>query len=52
MNRKYKNYITEDLEYEESEYKNYLLYKKEKIERQKQRKNNRDKKYNNLEEGN
>lgn len=50
MNKKYKNYFTEDLEYEEYEYKNYILNKKEKIERQKERKNNRDKKYNNWEE--
>lgn len=52
MNKKYKNYSTEDLEYEKYEYKNYILNKKEKIERQKERKDNRNKKYNNLEEGN
>ena len=52
MNKKYKNYFTEDLKYEEYEYKNYILNKKEKIERQKERKDNRNKKYNNWEEGN
>ena len=52
MNKKYKNHFTEDLEYEEYEYKNYILNKKEKIERQKARKDNRNKKYNNWEEGN
>ena len=38
MNKKYKNYFTEDLEYEQYEYKNYILNKKKKIERQKERK--------------
>ena len=52
MNKKHKNCFIEDLEYEEYEYKNYILNKKEKIERQKERKDNRNKKYNNWEEGN
>ena len=49
MNKKHKNCFIEDLEYEEYEYKNYILNKKEKIERQKERKDNRNKKYNNWE---
>ena len=36
MNKKYKNYFTEDLEYEEYKYKNSIHNKKEKIERQKE----------------
>lgn len=50
MNKKHKNCFVEDLEYEESEYENHIHYKKEKIKRQQQRKNNREKKYNNWEE--